>query len=42
MKSPALGFLSLPLNIRQKIYGYSADPNDGARAMRRATEELAL
>jgi hypothetical protein len=42
MKSPALGFLALPLNVRQKIYGYSADLNDGARALRRATKELAL
>jgi hypothetical protein len=42
MKSSALGFLALPLNVRQKIYGYSADLNDGARALRRATKELAL
>jgi hypothetical protein len=42
VKGPALGLLSLPLNVRQKIYGYAADPNDGARALRRATKDLAL
>jgi hypothetical protein len=42
VKGPALGFLSLPLNVRKKIYGYSADLNDGTRALRRATKELAL
>jgi hypothetical protein len=42
VKGPAVGFLSLPLSVRQKIYGYAADPNDGARALRRATKDLAL
>lgn len=42
IKGPAVGFLSLPLNVRQKVYGYAADHNDGARALRRATKELAL
>ena len=42
IKGPAVGFLNLPLNVRQKIYGYAADHNDGARALRCATKELAL
>jgi len=42
MKGPALGFLKLPLHVRQKIYGYAADHNDGSRALRRATKQLAL
>jgi hypothetical protein len=42
MKGPALGFLALPLNVRQKIYGYAADHNDGPRTLRRATKELAF
>ncbi|KAH0345138.1 hypothetical protein KCU81_g4500, partial [Aureobasidium melanogenum] len=42
MKGPACGFLSLPLHVRQKIYGYAADPNDGANALSRATKALAF
>ncbi|KAG9671619.1 hypothetical protein KCU99_g2938, partial [Aureobasidium melanogenum] len=42
MKSPACSFLSLPLHVRQKIYGYAADPNDGAHALQRATKDLAF
>lgn len=42
IKGPVFGFLNLPLNVREKIYGYAADHNDGARAFRRATKELAL
>ncbi|KAH0290910.1 hypothetical protein KCU62_g3238, partial [Aureobasidium sp. EXF-3399] len=42
MKGPAVGFLRLPLDVRQKIYGYAADHNDGSRALRRATKQLAF
>ncbi|CAD0081902.1 unnamed protein product [Aureobasidium vineae] len=42
MKGPACGFLSLPLHIRQKIYGYAADVNDGASAFQLAIKQLAL
>lgn len=42
IKGPVVGFLRLPLAVRQKIYGYAANHNDGARALRRATKELAL
>ena len=38
----ARGFFKLPLHVRQKIYGYAADINDGAYALQRATRELAL
>ncbi|KAI4722145.1 hypothetical protein E4T48_01437 [Aureobasidium sp. EXF-10727] len=42
MRGPARGFFSLPLHIRQKIYGYAADVNDGARAFQIATKQLAF
>ncbi|KAH0015465.1 hypothetical protein KCU78_g8177, partial [Aureobasidium melanogenum] len=42
MKGPACSFLSLPLHVRQKIYGYAADPNDGSHALQRATKDLAF
>ncbi|KAK6006907.1 hypothetical protein QM012_005915 [Aureobasidium pullulans] len=42
MKGPARRFFSLPLHVRQKIYGYAADVNDGAYALQRATKQLAF
>lgn len=42
LKGPACSFLSLPLHVRQKIYGYAADVSDGAYALQRATKALAL
>ncbi|CAD0106243.1 unnamed protein product [Aureobasidium uvarum] len=42
MKRPARGFFRLPLQVRQKIYGYAADVNDGASTFQLATKQLAL
>ncbi|KAI5205159.1 hypothetical protein E4T39_03259 [Aureobasidium subglaciale] len=42
MTGPAQGFLALPLDIRQRVYSYAADPNESASVLKQATRDLAF